>query len=94
MENQNEKPRGRPRFYTAEERKQRKTDYMLHTPWFCYICKNNKNYTLAGKSCHLRTKKRYKNAYEYNNPGEIFAAVKPWAWKIQDEHNDELNNNK
>ena len=70
MENEDVKRgRGRPRFYTEEEKRQRKTDYMLHKPWFCDICKTGKNYTLAGKHCHLRTKKHYKNAFEYNNPG-------------------------
>ena len=58
--------RGRPRFYTVEERRKKKTDYMLHKPWYCDICKNDKNYTLAGKHCHLRTLKHYKNALKYN----------------------------
>ena len=84
MENQNKKPRGRPRSYTDKERQQRKNDYMLRTPWYCKICNNNQNYTLAGKTCHLRTKKHYKNTFELNNPGEIFAAIKPWHWTNQD----------
>ena len=46
--------------------KNAKTDYMLHKPWFCVICNNNKDYTLAGKHMHLRTKKHYKNAFTYN----------------------------
>ena len=58
--------RGRPRFYTDEERRQRKTDYMLHKPWYCDICKNGKNYSLAGKHNHLRTLKHFKNANEQN----------------------------
>ena len=67
MENQEaKKERGRPRFYTDEERKQRKTDDMLHKAWFCDICNNGKNYTLAGKHCHLQTKKHYRNALVYN----------------------------
>ena len=58
--------RGRPRFYTDEERLRRKTDYMLHKPWYCYICNTGINYSLAGKHCHLRTKKHYKNALKHN----------------------------
>ena len=58
--------RGRPIFYTDEEKKQRKTDYMLHKPWYCDICNNGKNYTLAGKHCHLKTKKHFKNAMPHN----------------------------
>ena len=62
MEQQKAKfKRGRPRFYTDEERKQRKTDYMLHKEWFCDICKNGKNYTLASKHNHLHTLKHFKN---------------------------------
>ena len=72
MEQQKSKfKRGRPRFYTDEERKQRKTDYMLHKEWFCDICKNGKNYTLAGKHCHLRTLKHYKNALIHNDPANM-----------------------
>ena len=57
---------GRPRFYTDEERRKNKTDYMLHKQWFCEICNNGKNYTLAGKHCHLHTKKHYRNALAHN----------------------------
>ena len=64
------KTKGRPRFYTDEERKQRKNDYMLHKEWFCDICNNNKNYTLAGKHCHLHTKKHYRNALAHNSQKE------------------------
>ena len=35
------KPKGRPRVYTDEERRKRKNDYMLHKPWFCEICNTN-----------------------------------------------------
>ena len=82
MENKNVK-KGRSRFYTDEERRQRKTDYMLHKEWYCDICNTGRNYTLAGKHCHLRTKKHYKNAFEYNNPGLIYVLpknriTKPW----------------
>ena len=64
MEIQNVKikrERGRLRVYNDEERKNHKTKYMLTKEWYCDICTNNKNYTLAGKSCHTRTKKHIKN---------------------------------
>ena len=65
MENKNTKRgRGRPRVFTDEERKQHKTDYMLSKPWFCDVCKNGKNYTLAGKSCHLKTDRHMSNLPE------------------------------
>ena len=35
--------------------------YMLKKEWYCDICKNGKNYTLAGKSCHLKTRKHVNN---------------------------------
>ena len=56
------KPKGRPRYYTDEERRQRKTGYMLHKEWFCQICNNGHNYTLAGKHKHLHTNKHFKNS--------------------------------
>ena len=60
MEQQKAKfKRGRPRFYTDEERKQRKTDYMLHKEWFCDLCNTGRNY-------HLHTKKHFINALKYN----------------------------
>lgn len=64
MENKNvniKRGRGRPRVFTDEERKNHKTTYMLNKDWFCDVCKNDKNYTLAGKSCHMQTKKHRKN---------------------------------
>ena len=62
MENQDiKRGRGRPRVFNDEERKKRKTTYMLNKEWYCHVCKNNKNYTLAGKSCHLRTNKHLNN---------------------------------
>ena len=64
--------RGRPRFYTDEERRQRKTDYMLHKPWYCDICKNGKNHSLAGKHNHLHTNKHFKNAMLYNDPANEY----------------------
>ena len=63
MENQNVKRgRGRPRKLTDEERKNNKSAYMLNKEWYCNFCKNGRNYTLAGKSCHLKTKKHITNS--------------------------------
>ena len=66
MENQNVK-RGRPKIYFIEEDrkealKKSKTKYMLNKEWYCDVCKNGINYTLAGKWCHLKTKRHKKNA--------------------------------
>ena len=62
MENQNVKRgRGRPRVFSDEERKNNKTRYMLTKSWYCDVCKNDKNYTMAGKSCHERRKKHNKS---------------------------------
>ena len=63
MENQNVKRgRGRPKKYsTEEERIKNKTTYMLNRPWYCEICKTGRNYTLAGKYCHLNTIKHRLN---------------------------------
>ena len=67
MENQNVKRgRGRPRVFTNEEIKNHKSAYMLNKEWYCDICKTGRNYTLAGKSCHLKTKKRIRNVHEIN----------------------------
>ena len=53
--------RGRPRVLSDIERKnairRSKTKYMLNKEWFCHICDPNRNYTLAGKHSHLKTKK-------------------------------------
>ena len=59
--------RGRPKVYfTEEDRKEAlkksKTKYMLNKEWYCDVCKNRINYTLAGKWCHLKTKRHKKNA--------------------------------
>ena len=52
------------KYATEEERKnaikKSKTKYMLNKDWFCPICKN-RNYKLAGKWSHLKTKKHIKN---------------------------------
>ena len=67
MENQNVKRgRGRPRVFTNEEIKNHRSAYMLNKEWYCDICKTGRNYTLAGKSCHLKTKKHIKNVHEIN----------------------------
>lgn len=58
--------RGRPKVFTTEELKNHKSEYMLNKEWFCDICKTGKNYTLAGKSCHNRTKKHIKNTNVIN----------------------------
>lgn len=55
------KLRGRPRVFNDEERKRNKTKYQLTKEWICPICKPAKNYTIAGKHCHLNTKKHSKN---------------------------------
>ena len=54
--------RGRPKKYsTVEEKIKNKTTYMLNRPWYCEICKTGRNYTLAGKHCHLKTIKHRLN---------------------------------
>ena len=70
MENENVKRgRGRPKVFTDDEIKKHKTDYMLNKEWYCDVCQNGKNYTLAGKSCHLLTNKHSVNSFEKRNPG-------------------------
>ena len=62
MENQKiKRGQGRPRVFNDEERKKRKTTYMLKKEWYSDICKTGRNYTLAGKHCHLNTKKHLNN---------------------------------
>ena len=65
MENQDsqkiKRGRGRPKVFSDEERKNHKTTYMLNKEWYCDICKTGRNYTLAGKHCHLNTKKHLNN---------------------------------
>ena len=53
--------RGRPTILTDGERNNNKTTYMLGKEWYCEICNTGRNYTLAGKHCHLKTKKHIKN---------------------------------
>ena len=56
-------------YYNDNDRKaaikKSKSQYMLNKPWFCWICQNNKNYSLAGKHCHLNTKKHKRNHENY-----------------------------
>ena len=67
MENQNVmRGRGRPRVLTDEEKRNNKTKYMLNKEWYCDICKTGRDYSLAGKSCHLKTKKHQKNVNAVN----------------------------
>ena len=53
--------RGRPRVLSDEERRKRKTICMLNKEWYCDICKTGRNYTLAGKWCHINTNKHQRN---------------------------------
>ena len=66
MERNIKRGRGRPKVFSDEERKNHKTTYMLGKEWYCDICKNDKNYTLAGKTLHLKTKKHRKNTNAIN----------------------------
>ena len=67
MEKQNVKRgRGRPKKLTDEERIKNKTKYMLEREWYCDICKTGKNYTLAGKHCHMKTKNHIKSNISNN----------------------------
>ena len=61
MENQTKKSRVRPRVFSDEDRKNHKTNYMLNKEWYCTVCNNNKNYSMAGKPLHERTRKHKKS---------------------------------
>lgn len=69
MENQEVfKKRGRPFLYNndkdgQEARTRSKNKYGLETKWFCDICNNNHNYTMAGKHSHLNTQKHRRNEF-------------------------------
>lgn len=54
------KTKGRPRVLTDEQRKRNKTRYQLTKEWICPICSPSKNYSIAGKSQHIKTKKHQK----------------------------------
>ena len=53
-------------YKTEKERKEAvtrsKTKYMLNKEWYCDVCNTGRNYTLAGKHCHLKTRKHQLNA--------------------------------
>lgn len=58
---------GRKTIYTndacgKQARRQYKTNYMLNKEWRCPICGQHRDYSLAGKWSHLKTKKHIKNA--------------------------------
>ena len=60
------KPRGRPKVFTKEELRRRKTLCTLNKKWYCEICQTGINYTLAGKWCHMKTKKHARNIESLN----------------------------
>ena len=64
----------RIRYFREEERKKAitrsKTKYMLNKEWLCPLCDNH-NYTLAGKSTHLRTKKHKTNYIKYQEENSV-----------------------
>ena len=62
---------GRPRKYFSDEEKKQairstKTKYMLNKEWICPVCEN-RDYSLAGKWSHLKTRKHMRNAEAMNN---------------------------
>ena len=62
---------GRPKKYFSEEEKKKaitrsKTKYMVNKQWLCPIC-GYRDYSLAGKSSHLRTKKHMRNTEAIKN---------------------------
>ena len=62
-----ENKRGRPKIYFTEKDrkdaiKKSKTKYMLNKEWYCDVCKTEINYSLAGKWCHIKTKKHIKHS--------------------------------
>lgn len=61
MEKQEQTKRGEEiKYFTDEDKKnaitKSKSKYMLNKEWFCDICKSYKNYSLAGKHSHIKTK--------------------------------------
>ena len=48
---------GRKKIFTDDEIKKRKNMYMMKKEWYCEICANRINYSLAGKTNHIRTKR-------------------------------------
>ena len=61
MEQKIKRTRNRPRIYTDEERREHWRVYMMNTPWYCDVCNPGHNYKLAGKTCHINTKKHIRN---------------------------------
>ena len=57
--------RGKPRVLSDDERiehrRASKTKYMVNKSWFCDVCNNNKDYKLAGKWTHMKSKKHINN---------------------------------
>ena len=67
---------GRSRIYfSEEERKQAKrrsnTNYMLNKEWLCPDC-GKRDYSLAGKWTHLRSKKHFRNATKNKAENEVY----------------------
>ena len=59
MENQIiKKVRGRPPKYSTDEEREEARE------WQCLICNNDYNYSLSGRSNHLKTKKHIRNFNE------------------------------
>ena len=61
---------GRPRKYFTEEERikafyKSKNKYMVNKEWLCPDC-GNRDYTLAGKWTHLKSKKHIKNHFLKN----------------------------
>ena len=73
------KSRGRSiKYFTEEERKdairESKRKYMVNKEWICKVCDNH-NYTLSGKTKHLRTKKHIKNKTAYDVMNKIINII-------------------
>ena len=58
------------KYFSEEERKQattqNKTKYMLNKEWRCPVC-GNRDYSLAGKWSHIKTKKHMRNTEAMNH---------------------------
>ena len=58
------------KYFTEEERMKAyhksKNKYMLNKEWLCPCC-GNRDYSLAGKWSHLKTKKHIRNATKNND---------------------------
>ena len=49
----------RTKVNTKETLTAKKTRYMHNKEWYCDICQNNKNYSLGGKTQHIKTIKHH-----------------------------------